>query len=368
VRTSLAVVSSLLCWLLLGPQGSRPAPAVASAGLDPAARTRVLVLASPHLSSLDKPLDPKALDSLVSLLVAFRPSVVAVEAMPAWLLAALGRREGNDATVVEQFASERLAVGRRIGEEEKLAPEAAQAKCREQLRGLGRDADVGARLRGIRTCLAAYEETTAILQWSYVPESVRATTESLPADVRAHLSRRLADANETSSIAIRVASRVGLNSIADVDDQRESSRILEIGPALQKELDASPASRAAIESTIYRESTRRLSEAVEGKDLLPYYRWLNSFDYQRADLDSQWGLFFRTRLKSGLDRVRTAEWEFRNLSMVANVREASATCPGGNVLVVVGAAHKPFFDAYLSQLMDVSVVDLSDLESGGAKR
>jgi hypothetical protein len=41
----------------------------------------------------------------------------------------------------------------------------------------------------------------------------------------------------------------------------------------------------------------------------------------------------------------------------ANIREASSRAPGGRVLVVVGAAHKPWLEAYLGMMSDVRIVD-----------
>jgi len=43
--------------------------------------------------------------------------------------------------------------------------------------------------------------------------------------------------------------------------------------------------------------------------------------------------------------------------MVANIREVAANYPGGRILVIVGSAHKPWFDAYLRMMSDVEVVD-----------
>ena len=52
-----------------------------------------------------------------------------------------------------------------------------------------------------------------------------------------------------------------------------------------------------------------------------------------------------------------AGWEARNLRQVANIREATAQTPGGRVLVIVGSSHKPWFDAYLSMMSDIKLVD-----------
>ena len=40
---------------------------------------------------------------------------------------------------------------------------------------------------------------------------------------------------------------------------------------------------------------------------------------------------------------------------------AASTEPGGRVLSIVGASHKPYFEAYLDQMHDVEVVKTDEL-------
>ena len=90
---------------------------------------------------------------------------------------------------------------------------------------------------------------------------------------------------------------------------------------------------------------------------LAAYRLLNLPEIRRLQAD----LEFRTMLQrpgtQDVGRIRMAGWEVRNLRMVANIREAMAAHPGGRVLVIVGAAHKPWLEAYLGMLPDVRLVD-----------
>ena len=59
-----------------------------------------------------------------------------------------------------------------------------------------------------------------------------------------------------------------------------------------------------------------------------------------------------------------ALWETRNLHMVGHIRRVTTQHPGGRVLVIVGSSHKPFFDAYLRQMMGVKVVDAQAVLAG----
>jgi pheromone shutdown protein TraB len=47
--------------------------------------------------------------------------------------------------------------------------------------------------------------------------------------------------------------------------------------------------------------------------------------------------------------------------MAANIREAMAVTPGQRMLVIVGASHKWYLEAYLNQMHDVRIVDVGPL-------
>ena len=95
--------------------------------------------------------------------------------------------------------------------------------------------------------------------------------------------------------------------------------------------------------------------------MLRYYSFMNSLNYTSTDVAMQWGVWFRTKLASGLDRSRVAQWEVRNLNITSRIREATAFFPGKRMLVIIGAGHKPFLDSYLSQMLDVKLIQLAEL-------
>ena len=59
----------------------------------------------------------------------------------------------------------------------------------------------------------------------------------------------------------------------------------------------------------------------------------------------------------GYPRIWVGGWEVRNLRMVANIRKTFHEDPDARVLVIVGASHKPWFDAWLGQLQGVEIAD-----------
>ena len=44
--------------------------------------------------------------------------------------------------------------------------------------------------------------------------------------------------------------------------------------------------------------------------------------------------------------------------MVANIREVLGRALGTRLVAIVGASHKPYYEAYLNQMRDVKLVDV----------
>lgn len=116
------------------------------------------------------------------------------------------------------------------------------------------------------------------------------------------------------------------------------------------------------------EERRRVAEAIEGGDLLPYYRWKNDPETVARDVRLQWDIFLEIAPDLPMAQKRIAHREIRNLKRVTHIRKMTLHHPGGPVPVVEGAGHQPFFDAYLDQMLDVGLVQLDQvLEAGGAR-
>jgi hypothetical protein len=92
--------------------------------------------------------------------------------------------------------------------------------------------------------------------------------------------------------------------------------------------------------------------------VLPVFRILNSPAFGKADAQAQWLSLQQSPRLGVIGRQRVAAWEAQNLRMATTVREATASIPGGKALLIVGAAHKAFIDAYLRTMTDISIVSV----------
>ena len=343
-------------------QGSACGSMILGAEIHSGGKTQVLVLGTQHLRRVEA-FDPGTLHSLLDALEAWQPDAIGVESLPPEQIAAMELRS-TYGPVLEAFASEQLAAGRwareTLGVGWAVALSTADSLLGE-LDDLPAAARVELRRELVPVLAGAYRLDDAALQWSYLVESGDAEADALRDTLRSILDARMRAGNETASIGIALARRLGLQRVHSINDHLDKDLFLAIAEELTAELGESAAYRELLESGALEDSNMDLLRAHQAGDLLPFYLALNDPAVMERNLELEWQFFFRTRLPSGLDRYRVALWEVRNLAMAQHVRRMTAPHSGGRVLVVVGASHKPFLDAYLSCGMDVEIVQLADI-------
>jgi hypothetical protein len=328
----------------------------------PAGPTRILVLGTFHLSQIKDRFDPAYLDSLLERLVAFHPSAIAVESLPGDYISSLEGQSQNSPLVQEVLAG--------FADKQRKLGHAAQARL--QTDSFRAAAEAEKRLAGdpilnrpalVMWLLAAYNMPSAVLQWGFLPPAEKASQTDVPPETAAALDEALRQVNEVPALANRLAARLGLTRLYPVDDFEDLGAFGRIEAVLEKEYAGNPLLKAIAGSPVYSEDKRRLEAALTGRDLLPVYRALNSPAFARADIEAQWGVFLRTRFPGGEDRARLALWENRNLKIAARIQAVCSAYPGRNVLVIYGAAHKPFLENYLGRMMNTEIVRFDDLKS-----
>jgi hypothetical protein len=328
------------------------------------ARTQIMILGTPHLRSLKDSFRSSQLDSLVAALAKYKPDLIGVESMSGSLIGELERRGGPYQEVIEQFAKDTVENGHAAQKLQGISRDEAEKKAgllwvevakANTAAGLTR-----ARLNLVLILVAAYDTNTALLQWSYLPEEQQAKNEVIPADITKYLNQQSKLPDEVEGVSIRLAHQLGLQRIESVDDYEYVDLFAPIQDQFVKELTASPLYAEVAKATLYADSDKKYHQAADSGNLLPYYLYLNSEEYSAPDVQTQWGFFLRTQLPSGYDRTQVVLWEVRNLDIASHIRRATALHPGKRMLMTIGAAHRPFLESYLSQMMDVKIVHLRD--------
>jgi uncharacterized protein YjbJ (UPF0337 family) len=322
-------------------------------------RTQVLILATPHLASLGDQFNSAMLSKVLAVLERYQPTVIGVEALTPDNLFVMDTRSGEYSGVADQFVGKARELAGTARDKLGIDLGESQGRVRKLIDALDPEPTGHQRAELALAYLAADEWVSALLQWSYVndPEA-QELAKLMPVEIVKYLDAKINEPNEISSLGVVLASKLGLQHVAQIDDHLDKDVFLEIADELGRQLVTTDAYAELAKNPHFAETAQRQQDAIESGDLLPLYRWMNSPEYARADVDAQFHLLFRTQLASGLDRERSALWEVRNLNIASHIRRSTAKHPGGRMLVVIGAGHKPFLDLYLGQMMDVKVVQL----------
>ena len=315
----------------------------------------VMVLASPHLSQLPDSFRPEMVEPLVSRLVEWRPSAVAIEGSAGLLCDAMRRQPARHGEGNPKYCFDTSASGQATG----LDVPAANAEAERLLADWPQKPAPEMRRRLAAVFLAAGEPASAVVQWLRLPEEERKADGLLTPELVTYLQGRMNRKNETDLIAARVAARAGLERVWSVDDQStymgELADEKAYGAALMSAWDNAATKARTVES-------KALEEKLGQPDgLLNVYRAFNSPSYALKAYQSDWGAALTEPSPQAYGRRYVSYWETRNLRMVANIREVLGRKPGTRLLAIVGASHKGYYEAYLNQMRDVKLVDIEPL-------
>ena len=319
-------------------------------------RTEVMVLGTFHFRTLGKSFRPSLVLHLLERLEAFKPDVIAVEVLPGprvHELEARGKATSVHGILLENFASLSLELGREAQALLKMdnlqaSQELAAQKSPPQ--------DSSSWQRQTLLHLASYQWPNALLAWSRVSPEDRGGNTLVPPALSSKLESRRTHSDEVVALALPLALRLNHREIAGVDDFEDCEATELI---LEREVFRSrenPLIKAARNAEAYRRVQSLQEEGLKTGDLLPVFRYMNGPAYAAADVEAQWGVLLRTRYQDRSDRSRLALWENRNMKIAASIRALSSRYPGKRILVIYGAAHKPFLDAYLGGCSDIRVV------------
>lgn len=319
-------------------------------------KTKVLVLATPHLSNTPEGFDAAVLEPLLARLAAFNPDIIVIENLSGESIHGLKTYEAIYPESAATYGG-RLLKGAALAEAElKLGLPEAEAEVRRTLREWPADPTDAQRRHLAALFTAAGDTHSALVQWWRLPEAGRIAGDGVSPDLAAYFAEYDTRKNESHQIASRLAARLRLERVHATDDHHADDLLTFMQADLMAFFDdvdleaiiADPANAPIIKAG------ERLTTPQQA---LETYRFLNTPEAGVADVALQWQIMLDRPTPNDVGRLRMAEWEARNLRQVAHIREAMATAPGGRVLVIVGSAHKPWFDAYLDMMADVEVVD-----------
>lgn len=310
----------------------------------------VLVLGSPHLSGWPEGLKTSALAPMLDRLAAWKPQSIAVEAVSGADCDMMRRYPARYSDSVDSYCWDPEIARKATG----LDVAAATAEVERLLSSWPETPVPAQRRRLAATFLAGGEQASALVQWLRLSPEERTTGDGLDQALVERLEKLRARQNENYLIAAPLAARLGLERVYSIDDHTSDRKIVD-------EKAFAAAMTAAWDNPVAamrRAKDQELGKgATTGSAILAAYRYYNGPEQAKLAYESDFGAALKDRSPERIGRRYVGYWETRNLRMAANVRDVLAEKPGQRMLVIVGASHKGYLDAYLQLMHDVQLAD-----------
>jgi hypothetical protein len=310
-------------------------------------RSQVLVLGTVHLRGMPKGFNPASLEGLLNRLATFKPDIITIEALPGEECDLASRQPAK-------YGADYCAPADAAKAATSLDVPAAIAEVDKTLKAWPAQPTPAQRRHLASLFLAASDRASAYVQWLQLPEAERRAGDGLDAALVEKLKQTATINNEDYLVAAPLAARLGLQRVHAVDnhtgDYIDVADIKAFGRSIE---GAWAAGRAALNEREKRETVLK-----QAADLLPLYRYINDPEGLRVLAETNVRPALRAKSPEAYPQMWVGGWETRNLRMVANIRETFRERPGARVLSIVGASHKPWFDAWLGQLQGVDIVDV----------
>jgi hypothetical protein len=312
----------------------------------------VLVLGTAHLKYLPATFQPASLRILNERLLAWRPRIVAIERLSGTQCAFMrqypDRYKDSVQTYCWDTAPARAATG--------LDVPAATVEIDRLLASWPATPTPSQRRHLAAVFLAGGEPVSAQVQWLRLPEAERHAGDGLDATLVEALDQRRGGRGprgEDALIAAPLAASLGLERVVGMDDHTADAPDADpkaAGAAIGKAWD-NPATAKR------KQMDERLDAHVgDAEGIMTLYRAINDPSQARLVFDSDFGAALEEGSPQQFGRGYVAYWETRNLRMASNIRDAIGNLPGSRTLVIVGASHKWYLEAYLNQMHDVRIV------------
>ncbi|MFD1610731.1 DUF5694 domain-containing protein [Sphingomonas tabacisoli] len=319
--------------------------------------TEVAVLGTPHLSGIET-LKPEWLAPLLDRLAAWRPQVITIEGLSGPECYLLRRYEKSWPDTANDYCARVEKVAGLAATATGLDMPAAEAAAEAAVGKIGPNAGPAEHRHLAALFAAAGNLGSASVQWLRLAPAQRRAGDGVDAALASELNELIVRRNENYLIAATLAARLGLERLYPVDDHLSDRVQAEAPPGQDKAMQAI---WSGARPPLALQAQAMEKGLNDGASVLAYYRFMNRADVGEAFVRADMGRAFQEPSPEHFGRRYVAWWETRNLHMVANIRAALGHYPGGRALVIVGATHKPYFDAYLGMMHELRLVPAAQL-------
>jgi hypothetical protein len=319
--------------------------------------THVLVLGSPHLSGIEH-LKQEWMAPLLDRLASWKPRAIMIEGLSGPECFLLRHYQKSWPGTADSYCKRVEAIAALGKVATGLDMPAAEAAAEEAVGKLTASSAPHERRRMAALFSAAGNLGSASTQWLRLPPGERRADTLVTPDLAKALDELAVRRNENYWIAAALAARLGLERVHPTDDHMSDRLQAEAPPGLGEALQAIWSGERP---PLARQGQAMEKALSDGQGVLSYYRFMNRPDVGEEAVRADMGKAFATRSPERHGRRYVAWWEARNLHQVANIRAAIGRTPGQRALVIVGATHKPYFDAYLGLMHEVRLVPVAQV-------
>ncbi|MGI4736088.1 MAG: DUF5694 domain-containing protein [Janthinobacterium lividum] len=323
------------------------------------APTKVLIFGLTHLDAAPATFQVAWLEPVLCRLRTYQPDLILTEAL-----------SGEQVMGLEAYGAYHGDAGKYAGPTLQMAKTAqadlhlTAAQALVQANELCKKGDLtpAERRRLAGLFVAAAEPLSAAVQWLRLPAAERIGADGISPDLAKQVNRWASLRNEMSSMAARLAADLGLERVYGAGDHL--SDVAQPDFALMKAAVAAEPGQVELfnhNTPEFREVPEEALKMATAAEVMPALKWKNSPRFAALDADAQWLSMLRSEKMGRVGRQRVAAWEAQNLRMAVTIREATAPLAGGRALLIVGAAHKPFIEAYLRTFTDIELVSVPAL-------
>jgi hypothetical protein len=311
--------------------------------------TRVMVLGAPHLSELPPTFDPATLSLLLERLQGWHPDRIMIEGLSGQQCDMLRRHKAQLPDVAETYCMDTAPAAAAAG----LDVPDALATIDRKLADWPAQPTAAQRRELALLFLAAGERAPALVQWLRLPPAERRPADRLTPELVASLDATITRRNENYLIAAVLAARLGHERVWMMDDHSADIVQQGLGEDFEKAMmsvwqgpaiDARLAGHKAVQQG-----------AVTPHGTLAMFRHFNEPGEADRAYATDFGAAMGHDTPQLYGRRYLGWWETRNLRMAANIREVATVVPGKRILVITGASHKGYLDAYLGMMHDMKV-------------
>lgn len=317
----------------------------------------VLVLGTPHLSSLPSSFSPAALTPLLARLEAWKPQIITIEALSGAQCDFMRRYPVRYAETVKTYCRDTALARKATG----MDVAAASMEVDRLLASWPAEPSPAQRRHLAAVFLASGEPESALVQWLRLPAAEQRHGNGLAPALVQQIKALAGKRNERSLIAAVLAARLGLERVYPTDDHTADyapgaeEQTKAYGETLQRLWDnPATAQRSAQDAKLF-------TQLQTGEGVLALYQTYNQSGQAQLIYESDFGAAMKDQSAAQYGRNYVGYWETRNLRMAANIRNVLDARPGKRLLTIVGASHKAYFEAYLNMMHDVKLHNTEDV-------